>query len=179
MVSETTSPVRALSGSAGTVTVWPSMVTVLAPASSTLAWMVLSVPTKVATKRVCGPVVDLERRAELLDVAGVQHDDAVGDRQRLFLVVRHEDGGDAELALDGADFFAQADTRIFASSADSGSSSSSMRGPRRESAGQRDALLLAARELEREALAVAGQADELEHLLDARLALRPAACRRS
>ena len=42
---------------------------------------------------------------------------------------------------------------------------------RRQRAGQRDALLLAARQLEGIALAVAGEADELEHLLDARVAL--------
>ena len=65
----------------------------------------------------------------------------------------------------------RSDTRILASSAESGSSSSSMRGRGRERAGQRDALLLAAGHLEREALVVAGEADELQHLLDAGAAL--------
>ena len=53
------------------------------------------------------PVVDLEGRADLLGLALVHDDDAVGDRQRLFLVVRHEDRGDAEILLDRADLLAE------------------------------------------------------------------------
>ena len=58
------------------------------------------VPTKSATKRRAGPLVELARRAELLDAAVVEHGDAVGEGERLLLVVRHEDEGDAEVALD-------------------------------------------------------------------------------
>ena len=58
-----------------------------------------------------------------------------------------------------------------ASSADSGSSSSSTRGSQRERAGERDPLLLAAGELVRVAVAVVGQADQLEQLLGAGAAL--------
>ena len=54
------------------------------------------------------------------------------------------------------------------SSAPSGSSSSSARGPVDERAGERDALLLAAGELRRLALAEAAELDELERLADAR-----------
>jgi hypothetical protein len=43
--------------------------------------------------------VDLHGRAHLLDHAVVHHHDAVGHAQRLFLVVRHHDGGDAQLLL--------------------------------------------------------------------------------
>ena len=55
-------------------------------------------------------------------------------------------------------------SRTLASSADSGSSSSSTRGSQRERAGQRDALLLAAGHLVRVAVAVVGEADELQEL---------------
>ena len=52
-------------------------------------------------------VVDLERRADLLDPTLVHDDDAVGHRQRFFLVVGDVDGGDAECALQRADFLAE------------------------------------------------------------------------
>ena len=48
----------------------------------------------------CRLLVELARGAELLDAARVEHGDAVGERERLFLIVRHEDEGDAEIALD-------------------------------------------------------------------------------
>ena len=54
-------------------------------------------------------VVDFARRPDLLDRAVVHHDDAVGHRQRLFLVVGDEDRGDAEACLQRADFLAQRD----------------------------------------------------------------------
>ncbi len=50
-------------------------------------------------KAVGGLVVELDRRADLLDAALVEHRDAVGDRVRLFLVVGDVDRGEAELAL--------------------------------------------------------------------------------
>ena len=53
-----------------------------------------------------GLVIDFVRCAELFDVAGVHHDDAVRYGQRLFLVMGDEDGGDAQIKLDGADFLA-------------------------------------------------------------------------
>ena len=45
------------------------------------------------------PVVELDRRADLLDAALVEHRDAVGDRVGVLLVVGDVDRGDAELAL--------------------------------------------------------------------------------
>ena len=54
-----------------------------------------------------GTVVDLEGRADLVGLACIHDDDPVRDRQRLFLVMGNEDGGDAELLLDLADLFAQ------------------------------------------------------------------------
>ena len=65
------------------------------------------VPMKSATKAIAGLAVDLERRAHLLDRALVHHHDAVGHGQRLLLVVRDHDRGDAEPALQRADLLAQ------------------------------------------------------------------------
>ena len=44
-------------------------------------------------------VVEIHRRADLLDDAAIEHGNPVGNRQRFFLVVGDKDGGDAELAL--------------------------------------------------------------------------------
>ena len=68
-------------------------------------------------------VVDLGRRADLLDPALAHDHDAVGQRERLLLVVGHVDRGDAELALD-ARISLRRTIRILASSADRGSSRS-------------------------------------------------------
>ncbi len=45
-------------------------------------------------------VVDLERRAELLDPAAIHHRDPIGHGQRLLLVVGDVDQGDGDLALE-------------------------------------------------------------------------------
>ena len=111
--------------------------------------------------------VDLHRRADLLDHAVVHDDDAVGDRERLFLVVRDHDRRHAELSLQRADLAAQAHAlerverrqRLV-------EQEQARRGGER--ARERDALLLAARELGRELGAAARQADELQQLVDAR-----------
>ncbi len=50
-----------------------------------------------------GARVQLVRAAHLEQAAEVHHADAVGQREGFFLVVRHEHGGDAELALDLTD----------------------------------------------------------------------------
>ena len=47
-----------------------------------------------------GPVVDAVRRVVLDQVARLQHDDAVGERHRLDLVVRHVDDRVAELLVE-------------------------------------------------------------------------------
>ena len=43
---------------------------------------------------VRGPLVEVARRADLLDPPGVHHDDLVGDVHRLLLVMGDEDGRD-------------------------------------------------------------------------------------
>ena len=100
----------------------------------------------------------------------VHHHDAVGHRQRFFLVVRDHDGGHADLLLQAADLAAQAHAlerierrqRLV---------EQQQTGRRGERARERDALLLAARELARVLRLAAGQADQLEQLGDPRLDL--------
>src|SRR5690606_9010303 len=48
------------------------------------------------------PRVELARLAHFLEPAAIHHADAVRHRERLLLVVRHEDRGDPDGALDGA-----------------------------------------------------------------------------
>ena len=48
-------------------------------------------------------IVEIERRPDLLDHAGAQHDDAVGERHRLDLVVRDKNHGHAELTVQPVD----------------------------------------------------------------------------
>ena len=59
-------------------------------------------------EHVAGRVVEITGRALLGDHAAVHHDDPVGDRQRLLLVVGHVDHGDAEPPLQLADLLAHA-----------------------------------------------------------------------
>ena len=88
------------------------------------------------------------RRSDLIDPALAHDDDAVGHRQRLLLVVRHHDGGDAEPPLQVADLAAQArpDARVERRKR---LVEEEQAGRQSERAGERDALLLAAGELRR------------------------------
>jgi len=54
---------------------------------------------KVGDEAIGRALVHLERRADLLQHAAVQHGDQVRHHERLDLVVRDRDGGDAQLAL--------------------------------------------------------------------------------
>ena len=60
-------------------------------------------PMKPATNRFFGVRVELQRRADLLDVAGVEHDDLVGHGHRLDLVVGDVDHRRLELLVQFAD----------------------------------------------------------------------------
>ena len=57
-------------------------------------------PTNAATNGVAGLVVDLVGRSDLLDAAVVHDDDLVGELERLLLVVRDEQAGHAQLAVE-------------------------------------------------------------------------------
>ena len=58
------------------------------------------------------PREDLARRADLDDAAVHEDGDAVGERHRLFLVVRDVDGGDAERALQLAQLEARLEAQL-------------------------------------------------------------------
>src|SRR5207244_5663179 len=111
--------------------------------------------------------VELVRRPDLEQAAGVEHGEAVGEGERLLLVVGDEDGGDAELALDAADGVAQLDADLGVEGAKGLVEQQHLR-VTGEGTGERHPLLLAARELAGLATAVAGEADELGPLLPAR-----------
>ena len=111
-----------------------------------------------------GGVVDGIRRGYLLDLALIEDADAVAHGERLLLVVGDEDEGDAELALQGFQFelhllaqleverperfVQQQDARLVD-----------------QCPGDGDALALAAGELAGLAVADAGQAHQLQHLV--------------
>src|SRR3546814_8308779 len=109
--------------------------------------------------------VDLGRRADLLDDAVIHHHDAIGHRQRFLLVVGYHDGGNAELALQFLDLVAQVDAHL---GVESRERLVEQPEPRRggAGAGDRDALLLAARELRRVLAELVGKADAVEQLAD-------------
>ena len=113
-------------------------------------------------------VVDLERRADLLDPALAHHDDPIGQRERLLLVVGHVDRRDPELALDRPDLVAQRDADLGVERRERLVEQQDLRLDR-ERPRQRDPLLLAARQLVRVAAALLGQVDDLEQLGDALL----------
>ncbi len=58
-------------------------------------------PMKAGDERLAGRLVELHRRADLLDPAGIQHDDLVGKRHRLDLIVGHVDHRRLEAAVKG------------------------------------------------------------------------------
>ena len=78
---------------------------------------------KLATKRDAGHSHRAPRpAADLLDAALVEHRDPVGEAQRLLLIVRHIQDGDAGLAGGCAGVSGWISSRSFLSSAESGSS---------------------------------------------------------
>ena len=99
---------------------------------------------------------------------GLHHDDAIGHRQRLFLVVGDHDRGDVEALACSSVISRRKCPRTLASRAHSGSSSSKRPGDVRQRARQRHALLLATGELRRIFRRLIGQADELEQVARAR-----------
>ena len=104
----------------------------------------------------------------------MHHADAVGERKRLFLVVRDEDRRDVQLALDLADRAAQFFADLGIERAERLVHQQHF-GPMRERARDRDALLLAAGELRGQPVVHAFERDELQQFLarerDARRAL--------
>ena len=144
----------------------PACSTSPAAPSTTFASSRFIVPMNSATNGVFGARVHLRRRPHLLDHAAVHDRDVVGDRERLLLVVRHVQRGDPELELDAADLLAQLHAHLRVERRQRLVEEQHARLDR-ERARKRDALLHAARELMRVAVARVPEADELEQVVDA------------
>src|SRR3954452_1588902 len=109
-------------------------------------------------------LVELDRRADLLDSPLVEDGDPGTHRQRLVLVVGDVDEGDADLALDRL----QLDLHLLAQLQVEGAErlvEQQHLGPLDDRPGQGDALALAAGELAGLAISVAGQADHLQRFV--------------
>ena len=93
------------------------------------------------------------------------HDaDAIGERERLLLIVRHQDRGHPEPALHLADGLAQLDADLGIQRAEGLIEQQHLRLVR-ERARHGDALLLAARELSRQPIGVALERHQLQQLV--------------
>ena len=127
----------------------------------------LAEPRKPATNRLAGPLVELHRRADLADGAGLHHGDAVADRVGLFLVVGDEDGREAEPLLQRAQVAAHARPASWRRGWTSGSSSSSTLGSMAMVRATATRCCWPPRKLRRPAVGVGGEADQLQRLGDA------------
>ena len=114
---------------------------------------------------------DLVRRADLLDPAVVHHHDAVGDLERLLLVVRDEHAGDVDLVVQPPQPAAQFLAHLGVERAE-GLVEQQHLGLDRQRARQRDALPLAAGELRGIAIAEPVELHELQQIAHARADLR-------
>ena len=120
---------------------------------------------KAGDERIDRAEIYIVRRADLGDAPLVDHRDAVGERQRLGLVVRDVDGGDADLALQPLELAAHlvAQLRV-----EIGQRLVEQQQPRlvHDGARERHALLLAAGEPRRGPLLEAVEIDDGERALD-------------
>ena len=114
--------------------------------------------------------VEVVRAPALEQAPLVHHADAIGQRERLLLVVCDEDGGDLQFALDFADGAAQALADLRVQCAERLVHQQDFR-PVRERSRHGDTLLLAARKLRRETVVHALQGHELEQFLASRASL--------
>ena len=121
---------------------------------------------KSATNRVAGRSYSSSGVPELLDLALVHDRDPVAHRERLFLVVGHVDERDPDLDLDALELELEAAAELEVERAER-LVEEEHGGAVDQGAGQRDPLLLAARQLVRLAPLVAGEVDQLERLADA------------
>ena len=139
--------------------------------SATRPSMRLLLPMKSAANSVVGLAVHLLRRALLLDHAVVEQQDAVRHRHRLVLVVRDDQRRQPHLQ----DQLAQPGARLLAQLGVEVGQRLVHQDHRRvvdQRARDRDALLLAARELVRQALAELPEAEVGERGVDALRATR-------
>ena len=110
-------------------------------------------------------LVDFLRRGDLLHDAVLHHDDAVGQRQGLVLVVRDVDRRPVELAVDAAYFGARLDAQL-GIEVRQRLVHQDQRGLDDDRAGDRHALLLAAGELAGELVLLADQLHQLHRMRD-------------
>jgi hypothetical protein len=108
--------------------------------------------------------VDLFRRADLLDLAGVHHQHAFGQRHRLDLVVGDEQRGDAELAVQGLDLQPRLRAQLGVEVGQRLVEQEDL-GLAHDRAAHRDALALAAGELTRLAVQQRTELEDLGRLL--------------
>ncbi len=112
-------------------------------------------------ERVGRPLPHVGRCADLFDAAGVHHDQAVGERERLVVVVGDEEGGELEPHEQRAQL---GDEPLAERPVERAERFVEHEEPRlgRERAGERDALLLAARELADASTLEPGESDQRE-----------------
>ncbi|GAQ68276.1 hypothetical protein SsS58_08735 [Streptomyces scabiei] len=118
---------------------------------------------EVRHERRLGPLEEFPGGVELLDQAVAHHRDAVRHHQRLFLIVRHIDDGQAEFLLDGLDLHLQLVTQLLVQRAERFVHQDDRRAVDQRPA-QGDPLLLTTGQLARLAAAEPGQARDLQRL---------------
>ena len=134
----------------------------------------LHVREKAQREGVDGPREQFLRRADLHQPSGAHQADAVGHREGVVGIVGDDQARGARAAQQVLRLRAHGAAQHLIEIGE-GFVERQQRRPRRQSAGERDALLLAARELVRIVARAPRQADEIEHRLDAagrRLALQ-------
>jgi hypothetical protein len=117
-----------------------------------------------------GLLIDVERIADLLDLAAVHHDQNIGERHRLELIVRDIDRGRAEPTLQLADFDAHRDSQLGVEVRQGFVEQKHLWLPH-DRTSHRDALALAAGQLPRFAFQHGAQFENARGFLDAGLDL--------
>jgi hypothetical protein len=126
----------------------------------------VAVADEFADEAVGRPVVDVERRADLLDLAVAEYRDPVRHRHRLGLIVGDVDHGDPDLAMNALELNLHLLAQILVERAQRLVEQEHV-GVEHEAARQRHPLLLAAGQLARVAVGEPKQAHQLEHALGA------------
>ena len=137
------------------------------PASFAAQRQPVDLADELAHERRGRLLVDRRGRADLFDPAVVHHRDAIGQLQRLFLVVGDEHRDQAKLLVQLAQPAAQADAHLRVQRAERFVKQQQVR-LNRQRAGQRHALALAAGQLRRIAAAEAVQLHALQQVLHPR-----------
>jgi hypothetical protein len=106
-------------------------------------------------------LVHIPRRSTLDDLATTHHGEAIGELERLLLVVSDEDEGDPNFALNRDQLLAQRLAQLRVERAERLVEQQN-RGPQDEGTREGDPLLLTAGELSRAALSKRGQPDQLQ-----------------